>query len=273
MLARAGQRAASLAAAAEARRYFTQAAELAADPSERSGAARTGGRDGAQSRRSRRGARVARGVDRPLRAAGRHARGCPRARPARRPRLVHRPARQSARQDGAGVLRHLGRRARRGSRDCSRRGCLARTGSAETWSVRPSGPSSLSTSPSPMPTHSPSPWRCAARRRSSSAGATPQEANALLRQALRIAVDNDLAEDAARRVLPALRRTLPVETSTRRRSATSTRCSPSPARWVTGRRSGRRCPNAPTRSSCSAAGTRLEQAARSSHPNRSSPAA
>ena len=34
-LARAGQRAASLAAAAEARRYFTQAAELAADPSER----------------------------------------------------------------------------------------------------------------------------------------------------------------------------------------------------------------------------------------------
>ena len=34
-LARAGQRAASLAAAAEARRYFTQAADLAADPSER----------------------------------------------------------------------------------------------------------------------------------------------------------------------------------------------------------------------------------------------
>ena len=35
MLARAGQRAASLAAAAEARRYFTQAADLAANPSER----------------------------------------------------------------------------------------------------------------------------------------------------------------------------------------------------------------------------------------------
>ena len=58
MLARAGERAASLAAAAEARRYFEQAAELADEPIERAALLDRRRRDGLPSRRSRRGQRL-----------------------------------------------------------------------------------------------------------------------------------------------------------------------------------------------------------------------
>ena len=50
MLARAGERAASLGAAAEAQRYFEQAAELADDRSQRAALLGQRGRDGRQSR-------------------------------------------------------------------------------------------------------------------------------------------------------------------------------------------------------------------------------
>ncbi len=209
-LARAGQRAASLAAAAEARRYFTQAAELAADPSERAALL---GQAGEMARRAAdpdaARALLAESIELYEQQGDTHAAARGLARLGDLDAFTG-PARQGAGQDGAGFLPSSRETSPTRISRCSRRGCLARTGSAEISSVRPSGPSSLSTSPSPMPTPSPSPWRCAARRRSSSAGATPQEANALLRQALQIAVDNDLAEDAAVVLLPALRRTLPV---------------------------------------------------------------
>ena len=116
MLARAGERAASLAAAAEARRYFEQAAELAEDPSERAAlldragemASEAGDPDSA----------------RPLfeesialhEAAGRHACRRPRSREAREARRLHGASRRGNGTDGARLRRHLGRRARRGSR-------------------------------------------------------------------------------------------------------------------------------------------------------------
>ena len=63
-LAQAGERAASLAAATEARRYFEQAAELIEEPAERARAARASGRDGVPRGRSGHRAHTSRGVDR-----------------------------------------------------------------------------------------------------------------------------------------------------------------------------------------------------------------
>ena len=89
MLVRAGERAESLAAAAEARRYFEQAAELTDDPSERAALL-----DRARARWPRRaadpdcGAPALRGVDRALRGPGRHAR--------RRARIVRSSGESSA---------------------------------------------------------------------------------------------------------------------------------------------------------------------------------
>ena len=147
MLARAGERAASLAAAAEARRYFEQAAELTADPSLRAELLGSAGEMAQESRRSRRGAPAARGVDRAARATGRHARGRARARDARRGRLVHRQARRGARRGWS--VPSPSSRATSPTRvwRCSRRGCRGGTGSAAISSVRASAPSSPSTSP------------------------------------------------------------------------------------------------------------------------------
>ena len=80
MLARAGERAASLAAAAEARRYFEQARELTAEPSERAALL---GRAGEMARRAGDPDAARRLLEESIalaRAAGRHARGRPCAR-------------------------------------------------------------------------------------------------------------------------------------------------------------------------------------------------
>ena len=115
-------------------------------------------------------------------------------------------------------------------------------------------------------------WRCAAKAAVVFSRGHIEEANALLRHALQIAVDNDLVEDAGICYF--------LLSDGRFRSdqypealgyldealALSRKMGDRPT-------SGRRWPNAPTRSTCSAAGTRRETAARSSQPSRSTPAA
>ena len=116
---RAGERAASLGASAEAQRYFEQAAELRPTPREQAAAALPRRRDGddRRPRPSRRG-RAVRAGDRALRSGRRHARGRPRHRAGSPCRS--RPSGQlesGDRADGARVRGGRRRRARRRPRD------------------------------------------------------------------------------------------------------------------------------------------------------------
>ena len=144
MLVRAGERAESLAAAAEARRYFEQAAELDGRAAGAGRAARPRGRDGRESRGPGRSTGVARGVDLPLRGRGRHARGR-RAPAARAHRWFTGQLDQAlARRAGPRVIRTTSpTRTLRCSPELSR----SLTGSAAISNAQPSAPSSRSTSP------------------------------------------------------------------------------------------------------------------------------
>ena len=78
MLARAGDRAASVGAAVEAQRYYEQSADLVHAPAAQSSPPGPSRRDGRESRRPGLGPPTAPGVDRAPRAARGPARGCPR---------------------------------------------------------------------------------------------------------------------------------------------------------------------------------------------------
>ena len=269
MLARAGQRAASLAAAAEARRYFTQAADLAANPSER---AMLLGQAGEMARRAADpdAARelLEESIELYEQQGDTHAAARVLARLGDLDAFTDQRDKALA-SNGAGLLPSSPGTTPTRISLCSPRGSLARTGSAGISSVRPSGPSSRSTSPRPTSTPARSRWRCAGKRRSSSAVGTSRKQTRSCGMRCRWR-----STTISSRTPVSVTSCSPTDdfgpTSTPKRSATSMNRSPFPGRWVTGRRSGRRWPNAPTRSSCSAAGTRLEPAARSSQPNRSS---
>ena len=186
------------AAAAEARRYFEQAAELTdrirrSEPSSSAAPARWRGRAGEPDAARRcleesiellRASRATRMRPR----AGSRCLGEVDAFTGRRDEALA--------ADGAGVRRHLGRRARRGSGDARGASCRVGTGSAAISSVRPSGPSSPWTSP--RPTRIPTVLALALRAKAAvvfSRGHR-EESNALLRHALQIALDDDLADDA-----------------------------------------------------------------------------
>ena len=98
---------------------------------------------------------------------------------------------------GACLCRHLGRRAGRGSRPAGGAACRSATGTAAISSARPSGPSSRWTSPKRMRTRRLSRSRCGPRRVSPISRGHAEEAGALLKQSLQIALDADLVEQAS----------------------------------------------------------------------------
>ena len=266
-----GERAASLAAAAEARRYFEQAAELTEEPLGAGGAPRPRGRDGDRDRRSRRGRAAVRGVDRAVRGRGRHAR--------RRPGLGQLGQLDSASR-GIATRRWRGWSAPSPSSRATSPTRISRssphalavpTGTAAISSGRPSGRSWRWTSPRRMRIRRRSRSRCARRGPSPSAADTRRSP----------ALSSACARDRARARPRWTRRPRPTSssptgasgaTSTAMRSGTSTRRSRSPARSGAARRSGRCSPSGPTRCTCSGAGTRRSGCSTSSPRSRRSPA-
>ena len=172
MLVRAGERAASLAAAAEARRYFEQAAELTEDPAERAAlldsAGEMAGRAGdPDSARRLFEESIALHEER----GDTHAAARVLCEP-REERVLHRAPRRGDGADGA--------RLRRSSRETSptrtwrssRPFSLSPTGSAAISTDRPSGPSWRWTSPRRTPTRPRSRRRCGRSRPSPAVAGT-----------------------------------------------------------------------------------------------------
>ncbi len=221
------------------------------------GAARPGGRDGREGRRSGLGAPAVRRVDRAARgskatrmpppASSGGSGGSTRS---------HGASRRGNGTDGARVRRHLGRRARRGSRAAGGGALRSATGTAATSSVRPSGPSWRSTSPRRMRTRRP----LAVALRAKSARRPEPGTRRGVRGAPQARPSRSRSSTTSSTTRAAATSSSPTSasaaTSTPTRSDTSTRPSPSHGSSGTGRRSGPCWPSGRTRCTCSAAGTR-----------------
>ena len=258
MLVRAGERAESLAAAAEARRYFEQAVELTDDPSEKAAlltragemAARTGDPDSAR--------RLFEESHDALRGARRQARRRARDVEARESRLLHRASRRGDGGHGARLRRHLRRTSPTRTSRFSLPGCPSGTGTGAIASALPSSRRSRWTSPKPTRTRRRSRLRYGRKQPSwplENTMRSPRRSSSM-----RFRWHSTTTSSTRRACVTSGSPTCASsETSTPMRSPTST----SRSRWhgdaATAHANGRCWQNEPTRSACWVAGTRCRR--------------